>query len=153
MSSPDDAFTPQREMYTKAWRLLVIFGTLIAVAGCAIGYVSAGWPGIWGGILGVAVGVAFSAITIWVMRVTMTKKIQVATAFLGASWLIKMIVVVIFVWAIRSAEFYSKPVFFLVLVAEVIAAILIDAYVVKTARIPYVLPETSASKESSGDKK
>lgn len=111
----------------------------LVVAG-GVSYAVAGTEGLWGAVLGIAVPVAFLSVTGLVALATA----RMGTSALGAtvlgSWLVKLIVLIAFLAAIRDATFYDRKVFFVVFLVAIIGYLVLEAVVVVRTRVPYVEP-------------
>ncbi len=118
-----------------AWTLL----TLVALA---IGYVFADTFGVWGALLGSILAGSFFAIT----AIVAAKTANLAVEWLGyavlGSWLLKIIFLISGLFWLRSQDFYSRPIFFVTLLIETIALLILEAVLVSRAPVPYVNPES-----------
>jgi branched-subunit amino acid transport protein AzlD len=56
------------------------------------------------------------------------------------SWLLKMVLVLLVIVAIKDADFYHRGVMFGATAVAVVGSVLIDLQTVATARIPHVRP-------------
>src|SRR6187402_442985 len=107
--------TPQslvRPMQSVLWWGLGA-GAVALVLAMGIGYLVAGLPGLWGGLLGVGIGVAFFTVTVVLALVTARFNPTLLGIVVMVSWLVKMGLLVVILVFLRSADFYSRPVFFI----------------------------------------
>jgi hypothetical protein len=129
-------FDSTKTLYKKALLLSLALVALIALFGSSIGFLVAGVPGVTSALLGAAVALAFSALTI--VSVWIGSKLPLA-GFYGmvlGGWLIKVLLFAITLASLRGAEFISGPVFFFALVASVLGGLAIDSWVVLKGRMP-----------------
>lgn len=127
-----------------------LLAAVILVVSSVLGYVFAGLPGLWGGVVGTLMAVVFMGIT--------AGSILVANRFAGSDlfvgiffgivlggWLLKFVVFIVLVLLLRDASWLDPMVVFLSLVAGVIASLVVDVLVVAKSRLPYAsdvtLPE------------
>lgn len=102
-----------------------------------LGYLVAGVPGVWGAAIGMGLAAGFFAITIGVALGTARMDVGVLGAAVLGSWLVKMVLLIIVLVLLRNADFYSRPVLFVSLLAGTIGALILEAVVVTQTRVPY----------------
>ncbi len=133
---PTALVTPMRRVLRAG-----ALAALVAVpAAAAVGFLLAGWPGVWGALIGIGIAVTFFAIT--VAAALLTAGLDVSTlgiAVLG-SWLVKMVLLIIVLVLLREADFYHRPALFLALLVGTIGSLVIEALVVTRTQVPYVEP-------------
>lgn len=122
---------------------IVRVGTYAALgalpAAALLGYVFAGAPGAWGALIGMGIAVAFFAVTVIVALATArTRHPELLGLAVVASWIVKMIVLILILIPLRGADFYSRPALFVSLLVGTLGALLIEARVVATTKVPYV---------------
>lgn len=113
---------------------------VIAFAGIRIGDAVAGSAGFWGSALGSIIAGAFFAITAVVaVKTTKLGPDQLGFVILG-SWLLKILILMgVLAW-LRSQDFYSRPFFFAVLLIQTMVLLVLEAFVLTRAKVPYVEP-------------
>jgi hypothetical protein len=146
MSVPDragevtQAPDPVRAVFRTALRdMLLLLGPL-AVLGVGAGALVAGRPGVWGALLGVAMTLLFSGSTIVSMLVTARSSAATTGAVIMGTWLVKMIVLIAALVALRGLDFYDRSVLGIVLLVGVLGAVLLDYLAVRRGRVPYTEP-------------
>ena len=101
-------------------------------------------PGAWGGLLGGLLAGSFFAVT----AVVAAKTANMDTQYLGfavlGSWLLKIILLISVLFWLRSQEFYNRPMFFVTLLIETIALLILEAVLVSRAPVPYVTPKSDS---------
>ncbi len=132
--------TAVRGVFRTALRSVLIGLIVLLVAGVGLGALLAGTRGVWGALLGVAAAVVFSGTTVWAAWRTAEATPVTTGAIVLGSWLLKMIVLVAALAVLKDAEFYSKPVFAVVLLAGGLASAAIDYLAIRRSRLPYVDP-------------
>jgi hypothetical protein len=125
------------------------WGTLgsvvVMVLAAVIGWLIAGMPGLWGGILGVAIPVAFFSITVIVALVTLRVRPGVFGAAILGSWIAKLVLLIVVLAALSRADFYSRGVFFVAFVIGTIGYLVTEAVIVVKTRVPFIEPGDPAA--------
>ena len=116
-------------------------GSLVAlvVAG-GLGYLVAGTQGLWGGVLGIAIPVAFYSITVIVAVVTVRVRPEIFGAAILGSWVLKIAVLIGVLAVLRDATFYSRGAFFVAFVVGTVGYLVAEAVIVVRTRVPYLEP-------------
>jgi hypothetical protein len=144
---PRTQFTPQslvRPMRAiLAWGLIA--GAVALVLAMAVGYLVAGVPGVWGGLLGVGISVAFFTATVLVALVTARFNPTMLGVAVMVTWLVKMGVLVVILVFLRSADFYSRQVFFLSLLVCTFGYLGMEAWIVNRTKVLYLETEFAPS--------
>lgn len=125
--------------------VLVWSGTVTAallVVGGLVGYLVAGVDGLWSALAGVLIAAVFLAIT--------AASILIANRWFGdalyvpiffgivlGGWILKFAVFLVALFVLRDQPWIVGPVFFLALVASVLASLLIDVVVLMRMRVPH----------------
>jgi len=126
------------QVFRKSLVLTSYLVLAIAIVGGALGFLVLGLQGLYSALLGAAVALGFSAITI--LSVWFGGKLPL-NGFFGlvlGGWLLKVILFALSLGALRNAEFISGPAFFFALVAAILGGLAIDSYVVLKSRIPII---------------
>jgi hypothetical protein len=139
-AEPHTTPTPAEAVFRRALRDVGILLAALLVLGLVVGGLVAGLPGVWGAILGWALAVVFSTTTIVAMLRTVRSSPAAMAALVMGTWLAKVLVVIVVLAVLRPLDFYSRPVFGVVLVVAVIGSALLDYRAVTTGRVPYVEP-------------
>ena len=147
-AEPDGKSRPApRALVLPMHRILRIGGIAAAIAlpaAALLGYLIAGMPGLWGGLLGIGIAVAFLAVTVIVGLATAgAEAAMLGFAVLG-SWLIKIIVLIGVMAFLRGQDFYSRPVLFVSLLVGIAGTLFIEWRVVSTTKVPYVEPRAAS---------
>ncbi len=124
----------------RALRAVLAFLGALLVLGIAIGAAIAGWAGVWGALIGVGVAAFFSGTTIVVMLRTVHASPAATAGAVMGSWIAKMAVLIVVLALMRTADFYDRWVFAVVLLVGVIGSALLDYRAVARGRVPYVDP-------------
>lgn len=109
----------------------------------AIGFLIDGLPGLWGALIGMGLAAVFFALTVGVALGTARMSVSVLGAAVLGSWLIKMVLLIVVLALLREEDFYSRPVLFVTLLAATIGALVLEAWVVNTTRVPYTESQRS----------
>ncbi len=127
-------------------RILIWGGILavaIAVIGGAIGFVTAGTPGLVSALIGTAMSVLFMGITaasiLLALRISKDPgSIGVFFGIVMGGWLLKFVVFLIIVFALKGQPWLAPTVLFLTIVAGVLGSLVIDVVVVAKSRMGHV---------------
>lgn len=137
---------------TAALRSAVRYGVLgliaLAVIGSIVATLLAGMPGLYGALLGAAVGGLFILCT--ALGVLFTAKLPATTAgavILG-TWLLKMILAIAVLAILKPLDFYDKMSLVLVMVFSLIIVLGAETYGVLGVKSPYVEPQESQESDS-----
>jgi len=115
---------------------------VLAVAGALIGYAVSGADGLWSALVAVvlaAVFLGFTAASILIANRWYGKELYVPLFFglvMGA-WLLKFVVFIVVLLALRGQPWLDAPVFFVALVVSVVASLAIDVVVMLRMRMPH----------------
>lgn len=143
MTTPDT--TPERSQYDDPRRPLlraVRFGTIALAVITVISLLAWGWardlPGIWGVLIGAAIGGGFVLMTALSVLVTSATNPATTGAVVLGSWLLKIVVLIIVLVIIRDMQFYDRMALLVTLVLALIVVLATEVWGVITARVTYV---------------
>ncbi len=128
-------------------RAAVRYGVLgllaLAVVSSIVSVLIAGLPGLWGALLGAAVGGGFILFT--ALGVLLTSKMPATTAgaVLLGTWLLKLILAIVVMAVLKPMDFYSKGALVLTIVFALIIVLGSETYGVLSQRALYVDPKPS----------
>lgn len=97
-------------------------------------------PGIWGVLLGVAIGGGFVLATAVSVLATANTSITTTAAVIFGGWLIKIIVVLMLLLWLRGFDFYDTAAFGVTTIAALVVALIAETWGVLTVRTAYVTP-------------
>nr|WP_243847504.1 hypothetical protein [Microbacterium ulmi] len=126
---------------TLTWSAVVT--AVLAVVGGLVGYFAAGVNGLWSALAGVLIAALFLAITgisILVANRWYDDPLYVPVFFgivLGG-WILKFIVFIVLLLALRGQPWVNQTVFFIAVVVSVLASLAVDVVVLMRMRIPHV---------------
>ncbi len=120
----------------------------LAVGGVIIASLFAGVAGLWGALIGAAVGGGFILCT--ALAVLLTAKLPAVTAgaVLLGSWLLKMILAIAVLAILDPLDFYNREAMVIVIVLSLVIVLGAETYGVLQTKVPYVTP--TDSDEQSG---
>jgi hypothetical protein len=126
---------------TNALRWGALFAAGLAVVAGGAGYLVAGLPGLWGGLLGSALAFAFLALTAGSML--LGRRLTVGDpnspvfygVVLGSSF-VKLLVFFAFMYWLRGQPWLDAWVFFFTVIAAVLGSLVIDALAFVRTRTP-----------------
>ena len=111
---------------------------ILTVALSAIGYLVSGESGVWGALLASILAGSFFAVTGIVAALTANLDVQYLGFAVLGSWLLKIVVLLGALFWLRGQDFYDRPIFFITLLLETIALLILEAVLVTRAPVPYV---------------
>ncbi len=120
-----------------------IAAVVIAIVGGGVGLLVAGTPGLVGGLLGAVTSAVFLGLTAASILIAarVTKNEPGSVLFFGivlGAWFFKLVIFVLLAIWLRSQTFIDPMVFFLTIVASVLASLIADVLAFQRARVPYV---------------
>jgi hypothetical protein len=130
---------------------------VLAVVGAVVGFLVAGIDGLWSALAGVLIAALFLAIT--------AASILIANRWFGdalyvpiffgivlGGWILKFVVFLIALFVLRDQPWIVGPVFFLALVASVLASLAIDVVALLRMRVPHVSDVELPTDPDAGDR-
>lgn len=104
-----------------------------------------GWvadlAGVWGVLLGAAIGGGFMLLTVLSVLVTSDTSPTTTGAVVLGGWLVKVIVLIIVLYLIQDLGFYHKWALLVTTVLALLAVLTCEVWGVITAKVTYVQPE------------
>lgn len=97
-----------------------------------------GLPGIWGVLLGAAIGGGFMLATVISVLMTSSTSPTVTGAVVLGGWLVKLVVLLLVLMLIRDMTFYSSVALFVTMLLSLIVVLVTEAYGVITSRVTYL---------------
>lgn len=136
-SGPTALVEPMR----RVLRVGAIAAVVALPAATALGALLGGAPGAWGAAIGMGMAVVFLAMTVVVALVTARMGPTRLGIWVLASWLVKMVLLIVVLALLRDAEFYSRIALFVSLLLGITGSLLLESRVIATTRVPYIEPE------------
>lgn len=125
------------------------FGSLalltVSVVSLSIWGWAAGIAGIWGVLMGAAIGGGFVLLTAISVLVTANTTPSTTGAVVLGSWLLKIVVLLGVLMVIRGMTFYDRWAFVVTTTLVLIAVLSVEVWSVITSRVTYVQPSTESS--------
>lgn len=93
-------------------------------------------PGLWGALIGGAIGGAFMLLTVLAVLLTANSNPTTTLGAVLGSWLVKVAVVLIVLLVMQDMDFYSRPALAITIIVTMVAALATETYAVtKTQRL------------------
>lgn len=149
VSLSDSAAPPSPEApdQTSALRTAVRHGVLglflLTAISAGVSFLIVGVPGVWGALLGAAVGGGFVLFTAVVVLATAKSEPTTLAAVLLGSWLLKLILAIVVMVVLRGMDFYSRETFVAVIALAVVGLLTLETRAVLRSKAPYVDPVPS----------
>lgn len=103
-----------------------------------------GWlrdlPGIWGVLIGAAIGGGFVLLTALSVLMTSNTSASTTGAVVLGGWLLKIVVLIIVLAIIRNMEFYDSMALFVTVVLALVVTLGTEVWGVITSKVTYVTP-------------
>lgn len=139
---------PPESAHTAGLRKALALGTvaLVVLMMLSAGLWTAldGTPGLWGALLGAAIGGVFVLLTAVVVVATARTSPTVTGAILLGTWLLKLIVAIGLVAALKPLDFYSKRAFALTIVVAMVVVLVTETVAIIRHPAPSVEPVPGA---------
>ncbi|MFD3510640.1 hypothetical protein [Nocardia sp. NPDC058666] len=116
---------------------LIGLGVLVVVS-VAIAAAVAGMPGLWGALLGSAIGGGFILTTVVAVLIGAKLPPTMAGAVMLVSWVGKMLVALLVIVVLNQFDFYSRPALFFTVVGALLIVLGAETYGVVSQKVPYV---------------
>lgn len=134
-------------MYRKAAVLTGVVLAALAVVAAVVGLAVDDARGMWAALVGVAIAALAGLTTQLVMVVGHRMQVASMAALVMGSWLVKMIVIVDALVALRAVEDFPRGLAGAFLMAGIVATLAVDVWVVQRGRVPYVQPSSKNDSE------
>ncbi|MFD6394111.1 hypothetical protein [Nocardia sp. NPDC060259] len=146
--TPETVPSPDAPLRAALRYGLIGLGVLV-VASIAIATAVAGTPGMWGAVLGSAIGGAFILTT--ALSVLLGAKLPPSTAgfVLLGGWIGKMLVGLLVIAALQRFDFYSRFALFFTVVAALFIVLGAETYGAVRHKVPYVTTRAGDSETGS----
>lgn len=122
----------------RAVRLATLACLVAGAVTAAVAGLLVGWPGVWGALVGFAIALGFLATTALVGARTAGGDPVVVAGWVLGSWLVKVIIVGVVLFALRDATFYDPVALFVGIVVGMVCTLFAEFKALTSARIPYV---------------
>lgn len=120
-----------------------IAAVVLAIVAGIVGGVLKGAPGLWSGLIGALIAVAFGAITAGSILIAnrwfgQELYVQLFFAIVMGGWFLKLGLFVVLILVLRGQPWLEPVVFFWALLAGVLVSLAIDGVVFARMRVPHV---------------
>ncbi|MEV0251952.1 hypothetical protein AB0H76_35570 [Nocardia sp. NPDC050712] len=122
----------------SALRYGLIGLAVLVVLAVAIGTATAGLPGLWGALIGAAIGGGFILTTAAVVLFGAKLPPSTAGLIILVSWVGKLLVVLVVVAVLQQFDFYNRVALFLTVVGALLIVLGAETYGVLRQKVPYV---------------
>lgn len=130
--------TEESRTYRRALRITVYCLVGLAILAIPVGLLVAGGAGLAAAEIGVAVAALAGLTTQGAMVLAHDKPAHVMGAYVGGSFLVKMLIIIVALLALQGIDGFHKGLFAGFMLVGVLATLAIDFWVIRKARIPYV---------------
>ncbi|RSZ66164.1 hypothetical protein EAH68_01025 [Corynebacterium hylobatis] len=137
-SAPRSEFDDPRRPLLRAVRFGTIALVVITIISLAIWGGVRELPGIWGVLIGAAIGGGFVLLTAASVLFTSSTNPATTGAVVLGSWLLKVVVLLVVLFLIRDLTFYDRTALLVTTVVALIIVLATEVWGVITARVTYV---------------
>jgi hypothetical protein len=127
-------------------RAAVRYGTVgllvLTVVGTSIAWMVDGTPGVWGALMGAAVGGGFILFTAVSVLVSARLPATTAGAVILGGWLLKMILAFVVLVLLKGRDFYSPGALVAMIVGALFLVLGAETLGVLRQRVPYIVPHS-----------
>ncbi|QMV85082.1 hypothetical protein HW450_12265 [Corynebacterium hindlerae] len=95
-------------------------------------------PGIWGALLGAAIGGGFLLLTVLSVLITANSTPATTGAIVLGSWLLKIVVLLIIMYVLKDLQFYDRVAFVVTVALALVVVLAAEAWGVVTSKVTYV---------------
>lgn len=127
-----------RRAFARYLRLSALFAVALAVLGGAVAGVIAGWPGVWGMLIGAALTAAFVAVTGTAGYLSADRSMGFTTAVVLGGPLVKIVIAAVVLLLLRDLDFFSTPALLVALLLGLVVPLAFEAQALTSARVGYV---------------
>lgn len=129
------------EDHTRPLNRALKYGTgalaVITVVSLALWGWQRGLPGIWGVLLGAAVGGSFVLLTVLSVRLTAHTDPTTSMAVILGSWLVKIVVFIIVFFVLDGLTFYDRAAFVVTVILALIAVLATEVWGIVTTNVTF----------------
>src|SRR5205085_2099761 len=141
-----------REAADSALRAALRYGVagliVLVVVSAVLGSIVSGLPGLWGALIGSAIGGFFILTTAALVLFSAKLESGIQGMVMLASWVGKLLVVMIVVAVLKQFDFYSRGTLFITVVAALLIVLGAETYGLLRQRVPVVqTPEEQANQD------
>lgn len=95
-------------------------------------------PGIWGVLIGVAIGGSFVLLTALLVRVTANSAPATAMAVILGGWLVKIVVFIIVFMLLDGLDFYDRTAFATTVIVALVVVLATEVWGIITTNVTFV---------------
>lgn len=137
-SAPRSEYDDPRRPLLRAVRFGTIALVVITIISLAVWGGTRDLPGIWGVLIGAAIGGGFVLLTAASVLFTSSTNPATTGAVVLGSWLLKIVVLIVVLALIRDLTFYDRTALMVTTVLALIVVLATEVWGVITARVTYV---------------
>lgn len=120
---------------------------LVVVVSVALSTSLAGVPGLWGALIGAAVGGGFVLATVVTLYASRNMDPTTTGAVLLGSWLVKLVIALVVMMALRRMDFYDKGALVGTIIAALVVLLTAETMAVQRTKVPYTDPDPAPGPE------
>lgn len=137
MTSPSSEYDDHTRPLNRALRYGAGALAVITVISLALWGWQRGLPGIWGVLIGAAVGGSFVLLTLLSVRLTAHSDPTTSMAVILGSWLVKIVVFVMVFFILDGLTFYDRTAFVVTVILALIAVLATEVWGIITTNVTF----------------
>lgn len=137
-ATPASEYDDHRRPLQRALRIGSMSLVVITIVSLAAWGAARDLPGIWGVLIGAAIGGGFVLLTALSVLLTSNTSVSTTGAVVLGGWLVKIVVLIIILVLIRNLEFYDHVAFFVTVVLALVATLAAEVWAVITSKVTYI---------------
>lgn len=139
--------TSETQVYRASLRATVVAIVALAIAAVVVGLIVAGVNGVVAALVGVGVAALSGLTTQAAMLMGHRKSSESLAMLVLGSWAVKMLVIIVALLLLQGIEDFHRPLFASFAFAGIIATLVIDVWILRKSRVPYVQPGSNKHAE------
>nr|WP_120491351.1 hypothetical protein [Corynebacterium lactis] len=139
-ATPTSKYDDSRRPLLAAARAGAIGLVIVTVLSLLVWGGKNGMPGVWGVVLGAAIGGSFVLLTVAGVLFTAKTSPSTTLAVVLGGWLLKIVVLIAVLLIIRNLEFYDHLTFFITVVLALVVTLGAEVWGMSQSNLTYVQP-------------
>lgn len=147
MQNTQSQYDDHRRPLRRALRFAFIATAVIVVLSAIVWGSLRDLPGLWGVLIGAAIGFSFAALTLVSVLATANTNVTTTGVVVLGGWLLKMVVLVVVLALLRNQDFYDHLALFVTVSAVIVAMMISEVWAIVTTNVSYVDTSQRSSAE------
>lgn len=136
--SADSEYDDPRRPLLRALKFGSVALLLVTIISLVIWGAVADLPGIWGVLIGAAIGGGFVLLTVISMLATSRTDAITTAVVVLVGWLIKIVIMILILWILSGLTFYNTWALAVTIIVSLVIVLVTETWGVVTSRVTYV---------------